>query len=117
MKYNFVVGDTVFFEQYGFIYEAVIDDINNGIVKLNWKQGGTSHKKIGDIYSTYNDCFEALKCKLDKIKNGYRSQIKSVKDLVVFMYNHCVARAEEYTDWEAREVVAEKAKELLEIEL
>ena len=45
------------------------------------------------------------------------AKIKDASDLVAFMYDHCVACAEEYTDWTARRAVKEIAKEMLGLEL
>ena len=46
-----------------------------------------------------------------------KAKIKDTGDLVAFMYDHCVACAEEYTDWTARRAVKELAKEMLGLEL
>ena len=46
-----------------------------------------------------------------------KAKIKDTGDLVAFMYDHCVACAEEYTDWTARRAVKEIAKEMLGLEL
>ena len=46
-----------------------------------------------------------------------KDSIKDAGDLVRFMYDHCVACAEEYTDWTARRAVKEIAKEMLGLDL
>ena len=46
-----------------------------------------------------------------------KAKIKNAGDLVAFMYDHCVACAEEYTDWTARRAVKEIAKEMLGLDL
>ena len=46
-----------------------------------------------------------------------KAKIKDAGDLVAFMYDHCVACAEEYTDWTARRAVKEIAKEMLGLDL
>ena len=46
-----------------------------------------------------------------------KAKIKDASDLVAFMYDHCVACAEEYTDWTARKAVKEIAKEMLGLDL
>ena len=46
-----------------------------------------------------------------------KEKIKDTSDLVAFMYDHCVACAEEYTDWTARKAVKEIAKEMLGLDL
>ena len=62
---------------------------------IKWDDGGDSIKRIRKI----------------------NYEIRDVNDLVTFMYNHCVASAEEYTDWIARRAVKEIAKEMLGLEL
>lgn len=41
----------------------------------------------------------------------YKSQIKDINDLINFCLSHCIANGEEYTNWNARKAVIEKAKE------
>ena len=52
----------------------------------------------------------------EKAKDTYRKQISSVNDLVKIMFKHPCGGTEDI-DWELREVVIEKAKELLNIDL
>lgn len=68
-------------------------------------------------YPTTEAAKQAQKDKSDNLKNEYRNQIQTVDDLIRFMYNNNVHQCEEYTNWEARAVVREKAKELCGIEL
>ena len=68
-------------------------------------------------FATKDAAIQYQAAKTNMIENKYRSEIKSVKDLVRFMYDNVVSCAEEYTDWHARKVAAEKAKELLGIDL
>lgn len=85
--------------------------------ELEWDDGGNSGRLFEDLYASRDELISALKKesedKIDKIK----SEIHDVNDLVKFMYDHCVASAEEYTDWDARRVVREIAKEMLGLEL
>lgn len=53
----------------------------------------------------------------DKIQNEYRAKIQSVEDLVRITFKNPCNAAEEYTDWLLQDVVIEKAKELLNIDL
>lgn len=54
---------------------------------------------------------------LNQIKDDYRNKIQSVTDLVRIMFETPCNGAEEYADWLLRDVVIEKAKELLNIDL
>ena len=51
------------------------------------------------------------------MSRGLGDVYKRQGDLVAFMYDHCVACAEEYTDWTARRAVKEIAKEMLGLDL
>lgn len=44
-------------------------------------------------------------------------KIRSVNDLVEFMFNNTVAPAEEYTNYDARKAAAIRAEELLGLKL
>ena len=65
---------------------------------------------IENIFVTEKEARDAKNKKIENTKNEYRKQINSVEDLVVFLFNHCI-NGDEYTDYEAREVAIEKAKE------
>lgn len=73
--------------------------------------------KEEDVYMSNNDAEQAYKEEIQNRIKEYKSRINTVEDLVKFMFNENVACAEEYTDYEARQAVIEKAKELLDIEL
>lgn len=78
---------------------------------------GRLNVKIDCIFKTEEEAINYKKEKDEKLKNQYRSQIQTIKDLALFMYFHTVACCEEYTDWNAREVAKEKFKELLDVDL
>jgi len=82
---------------------------------------GTKHGKrdflAGKCYQTRKEAEAARKFESEKLRNEYRAQIQNPKDLVAFMYNHHTGCCEEYTDWDARAVVAEKAREFFRLEL
>lgn len=106
-------GDTVWF----------IDSYNNlvtGTLNLSPEYGifvevktgyGSRLTSLDDCYSTREECLEAYRRSVDAIKKEHAEGIQSVNDLVRFMFHHCVFPAEEYTDWEAREVAILKAEE------
>ena len=54
-----------------------------------------------------------LNADIEELKQHLNVNCKDTGDLVAFMYDHCVACAEEYTDWTARRAVKEIAKNSL----
>lgn len=78
---------------------------------------GISHYLLKDLYSSREELVEKIKKRTQNEINKIKLEIHDVNDLVRFMYNHCVASAEEYTDWNARQAVKEIAKEMLDLEL
>lgn len=117
VKMNFKVGDVVYFNYFDFIREATIVRIKGDFADLKWTDGGSNTIRLTKLYHTNEECLHAMKLKSEQTIQNYKSQIKTVEDLVEFMYNNCVACAEEYTDWDARKAAAERAKELLNIDL
>lgn len=73
--------------------------------------------KEEDVYMSKNDAEQAYNKEIQNRIEKYKLRINTVEDLVKFMFNENVACTEEYTDYEARQAVIEKAKELLDIEL
>lgn len=72
---------------------------------------GTIGRPFDKVYPTKEAAQAALQAKDEEIRNQYRDEIKSVQDLIQFMYDYTVSCAEEYTDWNARNVAKEKAAE------
>jgi len=68
-------------------------------------------------YPSREAALDAQKAENERIRNKYRAQIQTVEDLVRFMYDHNVSCSEEYTNWNARQIAREKAKELLGLEI
>jgi len=69
-------------------------------------------------YPTREAALAAQDAENENIKDKYRAQIRTPEDLVRFLYDNNVSSgSEEYTDWEARAVAAEKAKEFFGLEL
>ena len=85
--------------------------------EIKWDDGGDSGRLLRDLYSSREELQAELKKAEKKRIAEIKGSIKDVNGLVAFMYNHCVASAEEYTDWTARRVVKEIAKEMLGLEL
>ena len=69
------------------------------------------------MYASREELQKELKKEEEEKIAEIKSKIKDTCDLVAFMYDHCVACAEEYTDWTARRAEKEIAKEMLGLEL
>ena len=77
---------------------------------IKWDIGGNSKRLLRDLYSSREELQKELKKAEEKKISEIKAKIKDTGDLVAFMYDHCVACAEEYTDWTARRAVKEIAK-------
>ena len=84
---------------------------------IEWDDGGNSGCLLKDLYASREELQKELKKEEEKKIAEIKAKIKDTGDLVAFMYDHCVACAEEYTDWTARRAVKEIAKEMLGLEL
>lgn len=72
---------------------------------------------LKNLYASREELQNKLKKEERKKIAEIKDSIKDAGDLVRFMYDHCVACAEEYTDWTARRAVKEIAKEMLGLKL
>lgn len=72
---------------------------------------------LKNLYASREELQKELKKEEEKKIAEIKAKIKDTGDLVAFMYDHCVACAEEYTDWTARRAVKEIAKEMLGLDL
>lgn len=84
---------------------------------IHWDDGGDSSCLLKDLYASREELQNKLKKEERKKIAEIKDSIKDAGDLVRFMYDHCVACAEEYTDWTARRAVKEIAKEMLGLKL
>lgn len=84
---------------------------------IKWDDGGNSDCLLKDLYASREELQNKLKKEERKKIAEIKDSIKDAGDLVRFMYDHCVACAEEYTDWTARRAVKEIAKEMLGLKL
>lgn len=120
---KFQINDHVFF------WTAYVP-FNEGIVRnsLTTHGGLLTIEGMGDTHGTQtiavSNCFhtaEELNAYNQQTSDAqvleYRASISTVSDLVRFMYDHTVSKAEEYTDWEARAAACDAAKELLGLDL
>ena len=93
------------------IEEVRIININkeNNTVDLKWKYG-VSTESLDLIFETKEEAENYVNNKHKEIENEYRNSINSIEDLVKFCFynNFC---AEEYSNYLARKVALEKAKE------
>lgn len=84
---------------------------------IEWDDGGNSGCLLQNLYASREELQKELKKEEEKKIAEIKAKIKNANDLVAFMYDHCVACAEEYTDWTARRAVKEIAKEMLGLDL
>ena len=131
MANTFKVGDTAYFEEYwteriigGKVIEVGMTKAtekysSKQFVKIRIEDSRETRDQLSEKCYQSREAAQAAKDAEDEaIRNKYREQIQTIEDLVIFMYNNNVYNgAEEYTDWNARQVACEKAKELLCLEL
>lgn len=72
---------------------------------------GSYSIKEENVFNSREEAIKIINERSQKQVEDFISQIDTIEDLVVFMYNHNVCVAEEYTDWEAREAAKIKAEE------
>lgn len=128
---DFKINDSAYFEEpwTGDIIGGRVIEVNQTKARpgcpsepyLSIRIEGTEHGQrdflASKCYPTRAAAKAAQKARSEGRRDKYRSQIKSGKDLVAFMYEYHVSCCEEYTDWDARAVAKEKAKELFGLEL
>lgn len=84
---------------------------------LKLDEGGSNSMLLSELFSTKEELMEDRQKKEDKRIAEIKKSIKSMADLIKFMYDHTVTPAEEYTDWTARRAVKQIAKEKFGINL
>ena len=85
--------------------------------KSKWMMAAGWDGLLKNLYASREELQKELKKEEEKKIAEIKAKIKNAGDLVAFMYDHCVACAEEYTDWTARRAVKEIAKEMLGLDL
>lgn len=112
-----------YMDPYGNVQAGIILEICTSEGERYYKVEGVEDS-YGTSYAAACKCFPSLKELLDyeRALSEERilqicSEIRTVEDLVAYMYSHPVCLCEEYTDWDARKAVALKAKELLGVNL
>ena len=97
----------------GEIEASTRDTKKSTYAAIEWDNGGNSGRLLRDLYSSQEELQKEIQKAEEKRIRKIKYEIRDVNDLVMFMYNYCVASAEEYTDWTARRAVKEIAKEML----
>lgn len=87
------------------------------VIKIDGTRYGKRDFLARKCYPTREAAEAAQATESEKLRDKYRSQIQSIGDLVKFMYSNHVSCCDEYTDWDARAVAKEKAKEFFGLEL
>lgn len=67
--------------------------------------------RLSACHPTRTECLDAEQNRAKQTVETYKQNIRSAEELVAFCLDHCVAKAEEYTDWDAREAAIQKARE------
>lgn len=117
MEQNFKLGDYVYFiDNYDNNHEGEILDVLNPLEHLMTfysieTRYGTFAVPVYDIFKTKEDREQGRIKRYNKKVREYCEKINNITDLVFFMFNHNVAPAEEYTDWEARAAARIKANQ------
>ena len=126
---NFAIGDHIWFNQNwvgpsaGTITAFKKTDATRrkksvDYAEIHLDDGGTTGALLTDIYSSQEALLEANKKATAARIAGYKAEMPDVEGLVRFMFdNNISSGACEYTDWDARQAVKERAKELLDIDL
>lgn len=113
---EFKIGDTVYFDA-GHIEKATILEFRE-FEGRPWASlhctiiPGGCLQPLGNLRKAEQEVRDDRRAFAKKREDEYRNEITTVNDLVIFMFNHDVSDSE-YGDTEARNVVTEKALELL----
>lgn len=77
----------------------------------------TEYFYLKDLFSSKEELEKALNEKYQNKKRKLYDEIKNKDDLIKYCFNNPVCLCEEYTDWNARNIIRELAKEKFNIEL
>lgn len=112
-----------------YIYRGIVTDIQQKTLGINPLRVHTTvtlecsklperfvQKPISQIYANYDEIQRMVKVSNGEIdiRDDYRNEIKSIKDLMVFMFSHDMEMRENNP---ARTVALERAQELLGMDL
>lgn len=73
---------------------------------------GSTTYAFEQLFASAKNADEFRKNESNNLIENYKKGITDIASLIQFALNHCVACAEEYTDWEARTAYCIRAKEL-----
>lgn len=76
---------------------------------------GSCGQVFEDLLSTAREAYAAKQEKFAAQVAAYRSQIRSLADLLAFGLSHRIALSEEYTDFAAREAYRQRGAELYRV--
>lgn len=127
---RFSVGQTVYaYENWAHrIVSATIVETDNKTYKIKYRAfvdpdgketepfQGTSYRADSDLWTTAKEAYETLQMQDERETQKYMTEIKTVKDLVLFPLDYCL-NGEEYTNYNARRAYKQRAEELLGIEV
>lgn len=122
---NVNIGDKVWFQEIwsGLLQSGIVKKVGTAsnhepYAEINWSSGGTSSILLENLYPTKNALVKAMEQKSKEYIADVKSNIQDVNDLIRFMYDTPIATSSgEYTNYDARRVVRERAKELLNLDL
>lgn len=123
MVKNLKVGDIVWYKERwsGNCLRAkvvrLIYDKEKLYAQLHWDIYGTNIIPCEHLYMNMDEAIKGSKEETAKRISDYKNEISDINSLVTFMYRHYVTESEDSPDYEARQAVKEKAKELLGIGL
>lgn len=115
------VGDKMFYGNGDFIEEVKILDFftdNDRIfAKVCFLEiGGMSNVPVDHLHKTHEECKQINRSISDRKRDGYMSQITSIRELLTFALEHDLTISE-YGDADARAAFLQRTSELIGIDL
>ena len=121
---KFQIGDHVWFNQnwvgpsVGTITALRTTEDGKQYAKIHLDDGGTTGALLTNMYYTRMALLEANEKAMANHIAEYKAEMPDIEGLVRFMFDNTIATGSgEYTDWDARQAVKERAKDLLNIDL
>ncbi len=81
------------------------------------ENGGTFGASEDCVFKTKEDAKDAYKKSFEKLVEQYKSEIKTLKDLLEFPLSHCLSCGEEYIEYEAQRAYRIRVSELTGMDL
>lgn len=119
---KFEVGETVYVNSSWsvadrcYVVSKFVEGGNQFYKVASYSLGGVFNTLEDSIFSTHKEALDAANAAFNKEVEEYKSEIKTVKDLLKFPLNHCLD-GDEYTDYAAIEAYKKRASELLNINI